>query len=61
MCAKRVKATNLLPSREQENRVRGKPRYLCLEDHDYHNTLLLRKTREMKQLLANLHSLPPAK
>lgn len=56
MCAKRIKISNLSPSKAEENRVRGKPRRLCLEDRDYHNSLLARKNREMKQLLANLHN-----
>jgi len=61
MCAKKLKVRNLLPARPEENRVRGKPQRLCLEDRDYHASLLARKNREAKEWLAHLHSRSVAK
>lgn len=61
MCAKKLKVRTLSPAGAEENRVRGRPQRLCLEDRDYLASLLARKNRETKEWLAHLHSRSVAK
>jgi hypothetical protein len=61
MGVKKLKVRNLTPVVAEENRVRGKPQHLCMEDRDYYASLLARKNREAKEWLTYLHSKSVAK
>jgi len=61
MRAKKLKVRSLSPARAEENHVRGRPQRLCLEDRDYYASLLARKNREARELLAYFHSRSVAK
>lgn len=56
MGVKKLKVRNLTPVMAEENRVRGKPQHLCMEDRDYYASLLARKNREAKEWIAHLNS-----